>query len=293
MKTIRSIVLLVLATTSLSFLDRALAQTPSANAGKSWLNSKLAVQLWSFRDDLGKDVPGTLKRVRALGFTRVELAGYYGLTAQQFRAELAKADLQAVAMHIEYETARDRIDEVIREAKLFGVRDVGVPWIKSPFSREDCLAAGEVFNRAGKRLAASGIRFFYHLHGYEFVADLAGKGTLLDLLLTKTDPRYVSLQLDTYHVAFPGQDPVALLRKYRGRFSSLHLKDIRKEVVGDQSGDYREADAVPMGQGKVDWPALLKVARQQGLRWYIIEDETTAVWPAITASLKYLETLKF
>lgn len=293
MKTIRSIVLLVLATASLSFSDCAFAQTPSAKLGKPWLNSKLAVQLWSFRDDLGKDVPGTLKRVRALGFTRVELAGYYGLTAQQFRAELAKAGLQAVAMHIEYETARDRIDEVIREAKLFGVRDVGVPWIKSPFTRDDCLAASEVFNRAGKRLAASGIRFFYHLHGYEFVADSAGKGTLLDLLLAQTDPRYVSLQLDTYHVAFPGQDPVALLRKYRGRFSSLHLKDIRKEVVGDQSGDYREADAVPMGRGKVDWPKLLKVARQQGLRWYIIEDETAAVWPAITASLNYLETLKF
>jgi sugar phosphate isomerase/epimerase len=260
--------------------------------GKTFQDS-LAVQLWSFREDFKKDVPGTLKRVRALGFTNVELAGYYGMTAEQFRKALDRAGLHAVSMHVEYEDARGHIDQVIREAKLLGAQYVGVPWIKSPFTREDCLAAIEVFNAAGQKLSASGLKFFYHLHGYEFVPDKGGQGTLFDLLMAKTDPRFVSIQLDTFHAVYPGQDPVKLMEKYPGRFSSLHMKDIRKEVVGDDSGDFKDADGRPMGQGKIDWPAVLKEARKEGVQLYIIEDETTAVWQGISASLKYLQTIKF
>ncbi len=253
----------------------------------------MAVQLWSFRNDFKKDVPGTLKRVRELGFTNVELAGYYGMTAKQFRAELDKAGLKAVSMHIELKTARDKIDEVIRDAKILGVQEVGVPWIKSPFTKSDCLQTIEIFNRAGEKLAANGLRFFYHIHGYEFVPNEGGTGTLFDLLMEKTNPKFVSMQLDTYHVAFPGQDPVKLMQKYPGRFSSLHLKDIRKDVVGDNSGAFREKDATPMGQGKINWPEVLKASEKEGVKWYIIEDETTAVWQGIGESLKYLQALKY
>lgn len=253
----------------------------------------LAVQLWSFRNDFKKDLPGTLKRVRELGFTNVELAGTYGMTAQKFRAELDKAGLKAVSMHIELKIARDKVDEVIRDAKVLGVQEVGVPWIKSPFTKADCLQTIEIFNRAGEKLAANGLRFFYHIHGYEFVPNEGGRGTLFDLMMEKTNPKFVSMQLDTYHVAFPGQDPVKLMQKYPGRFSSLHLKDIRKDVVGDQSGDFREKDATPMGQGKINWLEVLKASEKEGIKWYIIEDETTAVWQGIQQSLKYLETVKY
>ncbi|MDX2030418.1 MAG: TIM barrel protein [Blastocatellia bacterium] len=266
-------------------MDRVCAQ-PAA------IKQRLAVQLWSFRDDFARDVPGTLKRVRELGFTRVELAGYYGMTARQFRAELDKAGLRAIGMHIEYETARDRIEEVIADARVFGVREIGVPWINAPFTRRDCLAAIDVFNRAGRKLAAQGMFFSYHLHGYEFVPNEDGGGTLFDLMMARTDPRFVHLQLDTYHVAFPGQDPVKLMQKHRGRFRSLHLKDLRKDVVGDNSGDFREADARPLGQGRIDWPALLKTARGQSVKWYIIEEEPGGVWQAVSESLRYLATLK-
>lgn len=286
----RGIVLLALLFTG---LHPPQAEAVGGRSLKRALHPSLAVQLWSFRDDFSKDVPGTLQRVRALGFTYVELAGYYGLSARQFRAALDKAGLKAISMHIEYEAARDRMDQVIREAKILGVRHIGVPWIQSPFTRADCLAAIKVFNQAGSKAAAKGMKFFYHLHGYEFVADEGGKGTLFDLLMSRTNPRHVYMQLDTFHVVHPGQDPVKLLQRYPGRFLSLHLKDIRKDVVGDHSGDFREADARPMGQGKIDWPALLKAARKEGLRWYIIEDETSSVWKSIGESLGYLEGLKF
>jgi sugar phosphate isomerase/epimerase len=273
-------------------LNQTFVQGVEPAIGSS-LKGSMAIQLWSFRNDFSKDVPGTLKRVRDLGFTYVELAGYYGLSAKQFRAELDRAGLKAVSMHIAYEVARDRVEEVIGEAKILGVRDVGVAWIKSPFTRNDCLQAIAAFNRAGRKLAASGLRFFYHLHGYEFVANEGGKGTLFDLLMTKTNPRFVWMQLDTFHVIYPGQDPVKLMQKYPGRFLSLHLKDIRKDVVGDHSGDFKDEDGRPMGQGKTNWPEVLRAARKEGVRWYIIEDETSSVWTAVPESLRYLETVKF
>ena len=273
-------------------LNPVFAQSARRATGRHF-KGPLAVQLWSFRDDFKKDVPGTLKRVHELGFTNVELAGYYGMTARQFRAELDKAGLKAVSMHIEYDVARDRIDEVLRDAGILGVQFVGVPWINSPFTRNDCLAAIDVFNQAGRKLAAKGFRFFYHLHGYEFVPDEGGKGTLLDLMMTRTNPRFVSMQLDTFHVAYPGQDPVKLIRKYPGRFSSLHLKDIRRDVVGDNSGDFKDEDGRPLGEGKIDWPRVLKAARHEGVRWYIIEDETSAVWQGVVKSLTYLQKIDF
>lgn len=253
----------------------------------------LAVQLWSFRLDFEKDVPGTLKRVRSLGFTRVELAGYYGLTATQFKQELDKAGLQAVSMHIDFEEAQTKLDDFIKDAKIFGVKQIGIPWINSPFTKADCEKAITVFNQVGKKLASHGITFFYHLHGYEFVSNKGGNGTLFDLLMAKTSQKFVRLQLDTFHVAQPGQDPAQLLKKYPERFVSLHLKDIRKDKIPDDTGEARDEDGRPLGQGKIDWPSVLKASRRAGIKWYIIEDETPGVWQSIPASLQYLQRLKF
>src|SRR5437764_11700457 len=107
MNRMRTITLIALATFC---LNQALAQSAQPGIGKSF-KGPLAVQLWSFRNDFKTDVPGTLKRVRQLGFTNVELAGYYGMTAKQFRAELDKAGLRAISMHIGYETARAGLDQ--------------------------------------------------------------------------------------------------------------------------------------------------------------------------------------
>jgi sugar phosphate isomerase/epimerase len=263
---------------------------PEANRSFS---APLAVQLWSFRQDFAKDVPGTLRRVRELGFTQVELAGYYNLTASQFKAELDQAGLKAISMHVGFDELQSKLDEIIRDAKLFGVSAVGTAWINSPFTKADCEKAIAVFNQAGQKLAQHGLTFFYHTHGYEFVPNEGSAGTLFDLLLEQTNPQFVKLQLDTLHVAHPGQDPAALLRKFPGRFVSLHLKDLRRDKAPDNTGEVADEDGRPLGQGKVDWPAVLAAAQQEGVKWYILEDETPTVWQAIPQSLKYLKSVKF
>ncbi len=283
MKTLPKIIFLVLLTI---ISTRVFAQGDS-------VKGRLAVQLWSFREDFKKDVPGTLKRVRQLGFTRVELAGFYGMTARQFKGELLKAGLVAVSMHVEYDAAKNKLDEVIKDAQTLGVTHVGVPWINSPFTKKDCEEAIQVFNRAGEKMAALGITFFYHLHGYEFVPNEGSAGTLFEMLMAQTNPKFVKIQLDTFHVAHPGQDPAKLLQKYSGRFNSLHLKDIRKDIVGDNSGGMKADDGRPMGEGKIDWNSVFKAANKKEIQWFIIEDETNTPWDGVAKSLQFIHQLKF
>src|SRR5688500_18837737 len=90
----------------------------------------LGLQLYSVRREMAQDVPGTLRRVRELGFQEVELAGTYNLTPAQFRQELDRAGLRATAMHVGYERLRDDLPGVIAEAKVLGAQSVGQAWIR-------------------------------------------------------------------------------------------------------------------------------------------------------------------
>ncbi len=80
---------------------------------------------------------------------------------------------------------------------------------------------------------------------------------------------------------------------FPGRFVSLPLKDLRRDKAPDNTGEVQDEDGRPLGQGKVNWPAVLREARRQRIQWYIVEDETPTVWQAIPQRLKYLEAVKF
>ena len=94
----------------------------------------------------------------------------------------------------------------------------------------------EVFNAAGKTLKENGLSFWYHAHGYEFREYAEGKGTLFEYMMEKTNPEYVNFQMDVFWMKNPGQDPVALLKKYPTRWKSLHLKDRRIGTPNNPNG---------------------------------------------------------
>ncbi len=130
----------------------------------------IGLQLYSLREQLAKDVPGTLAEVKSWGVKNVELAGTYNLTPEQFRAQLDAAGLRAVSGHFPYERFRDDVEGIARDAKILGMKYVGCAWVPhgEPFDEKTCREAIEVFNKAGAALAKQGLHFFYHVHGYEF-----------------------------------------------------------------------------------------------------------------------------
>ena len=97
------------------------------------------------------------------------------------------------------------------------------------------------------------------MHGYEF--GTSPDGTLLDTLMKQSPQKDVAFQMDVFWVMRGGGNPAALLTKYPGRFQLMHLKDIAKgTALGDPTGWAPDETSVPLGQGQVDWPAVLKAA---------------------------------
>jgi sugar phosphate isomerase/epimerase len=237
-----------------------------------------------------------MNTVRRMGLTEVETAGLYGMTAQQFAAALQKAGLHATSMHVDYDQLKDHPDSVIATAKAFGVKWVGLAWYphddKKGFTEADARRAIADFNNFGRALKAGGISFFYHDHGFEPVK--YGNSTLLDLMIRETDPALVHFEMDVLWTWLPGVDPVALIRKYPGRFRLMHIKDMKPGVArGSLSGGLPAEQQAVIGEGQVPWGALMAAAQKDGFEHYYLEDETTDPMVNVPKSITYLETLKY
>jgi sugar phosphate isomerase/epimerase len=266
------------------------ASAPAASVGKQ----RIGLQLYSLRNQFAKDVPGTLDEVKSWGIKNVELAGTYGLTTEQFKEQLDQRGLKAVSAHYSFDQFRTNLDVIIRDAKILGLKYAGCAWIphEGDFDEKTCRDAIEVFNHAGETLAKQGITFFSHTHGYEFQP--YKDGTLFDLLMAETKPKYVSFEMDIFWVVHAGQDPVKLLEKYGHRWQLLHLKGMKESTpTGLLTGHSDVTNDAPVGEGKIPFPPLLRAAKKAGAKWYIIEDESPTSEQQIPQSLKYLETLKF
>ena len=253
----------------------------------------IGLQLYSLRNQLATNLPGTLDAIKSWGITNVELAGTYKLTTEEFKAELVARGMNAVSAHYGYDQFRTNLDWVISDAKKLGLKYVGCAWVahKGDFDEKTCREAIAVFNHAGEALAQNGMIFFSHTHGYEFQP--YKDGTLFDLIMAETDPKYVSFEMDVFWVVHANQDPVKLFEKYRHRWQLTHLKDMRKSTpTGLFSGHSDATNCVAIGDGKILFPALLHAAQKAGVKWYLIEDESPGSEQQIPQSLRYLETFK-
>ncbi len=254
----------------------------------------VGLQLYSLRGIATQNPPKALKQAADFGFKEVETAGTYNLSPEKFRALLAEHGLKPVSGHFPYDRFKNEPEKVVAEAKALGLQYAGCAWIshKPPFSEAAAREAAAVFNKAGALAAQQGIKLFYHCHGYEF--HRLGDDTLMDLLMKETNPKHVSFEMDVLWVLFPGEDPVKWLKKYPGRWELMHLKDLKKGVkTGDLSGKTDVTNDVPLGTGQMDWPAILKAAKESGVKYYFIEDESPTVLEQIPQTLKYLKQVKF
>jgi sugar phosphate isomerase/epimerase len=253
---------------------------------------KIGLQLYSLRAQLQTNIPATLDEIKSWGITNVELAGTYNLTPEQFKAQLDERGFNAFSGHFPYARLRDDIEGVARDAQILGLKYVGCAWIphddNKPFDEKTCREAAAVFNQAGAALAKHGMKFFYHAHGYEFQP--FQDGTLFDLLMRETDPKFVNFQMDVFWIVHPGQNPVALLQKYPKRWLLMHLKGMRESTpTGILTGHSAVTNDVAVGTGKIDYAPILQAAKKIGIKWYIIEDESPLSEQQIPQSVAYLK----
>ncbi len=278
-----------------------LALTAFAPAPPKTFRDVAGVELYSFRNTLKTDPDKALRLAKNLGLTEIECYNSGTISAADLRKKMDALGLKATGWSADFSTLQDpaKRKQAIADAKALNAPYIVTFWIDhagKDFTKADADKAIAVFNEAGKEIKQAGLQFAYHAHGYEFqpTTDVAYQnGTLFDYLYQNTDAQAVQFELDTFWSWWGGQDPVEFLKKYGKRTPLLHLKDCVKGVTGNKTGAAPVEYDVPLGTGQVPIAAVLAEAKKQGVKHYLIEDESANVPGSIGQSLTYLERITY
>jgi sugar phosphate isomerase/epimerase len=247
---------------------------------------------YTYRNDFAKDLGTTLDEIKQLGITDMEFSSTFGHSAERIRQELDDRGIQCSSYGVGYVDLQNSLKKVIADASTLGASFVRVAWVphQGSFGLVQAEEAALTFKSAGQVLRDHGLTFCYHNHGYEFAPH--DGGTLFDLIVRRTSPGAVSFELDVLWAHLPGQDPAQLLDRYPERFRLMHLKDLRRGVVGDLTGHTAPENDVALGDGRLDLPGILRSARHARIEHYYLEDESPDFARQVPRSLSYLASLR-
>lgn len=238
-----------------------------------------SLQLYTLRNAISENLPGTIRKVAEIGFTQVEPYNFVA-TAKELGAALKENGLTAPSGHAPL-TSQDQ-DEIFAAAKELGITTVIDPFLPAEHwqKAEDIQATAEKLNAAAKKGAEYGIRVGYHNHAWELESTIEGR-TALEYFASLLDPELV-LEVDTYWAAVGGQDPVELLARLGDRVKFIHIKDgpLNKDNKAQQ----------PAGQGKV--PVMEVIAAAKSLEVGVVEFDDYAgdIFDGIAQSLAFLNS---
>lgn len=239
----------------------------AASAGTA-IHDKFGLQLYTLRDVLPNDPKGILTQVASFGYKQVESyegpeGMFWGMKNTEFKKLMDDLGMKIVSSHSDIHKDFER---KAAEAAAIGMKYLICPWYGPQKKIDDFKIAADTFNKMGTICKQHGLRFAYHNHDYSF---LPLEGQLpQDVLLQHTDKDLVDFEMDIYWVVTTGQDPIAWLNKYPGRFKLSHIKDRKKGVpLSDKDA------SVDLGVGQIDFTKILKVAEEKGMAYFIVEQE--------------------
>jgi sugar phosphate isomerase/epimerase len=230
------------------------------------------------REEYQRDLWGSLERLAQIGYGGLEggemlLAGDVAAN----RRRLADLGLAVWTVSASRESLRDDLDGVLAKAEALGSRRVSVWWGPAE-AREQLARDAELYNAAGARLAAAGVRLCYHNHDHEFRASFDGLYAL-DWLVAATDPAAVWFEIDVAWVTFGGEDPSRVLRRLAGRVPAIHVKDL---------WDLSERGRfTAVGTGVVDVAGAVGTALDLGIEQVVVEQDTLrdlSAWETVAVS---------
>ncbi|MDO8588731.1 MAG: sugar phosphate isomerase/epimerase [Armatimonadota bacterium] len=230
--------------------------------------SRIAAQMYTLREftQTPADIASTMKKVKAMGYDSVQLSALGPIETAELKRILDGEGLSVCATHTSFQRMRDETDSVIEEHKLLGCRYAAIGGLPAEYRSEGGYSRfAKEASAVAKRLAQGGLVFGYHNHSFEL--ERFGRRTGLDILYSESDAQYFTAEIDTYWVQHGGGDPAEWIRKVSGRIPLLHLKDMTVNAEMQQL-------MAEVGEGNLNWPAILDAARQSGVVWYIIEQDT-------------------
>ena len=249
---------------------------------------KIGVQVYSVRDSADRDLKDTLKKIKAMGYEGVELAGLYGHSAEEIRSVLDETGLEAISAHVGFgELAADC------KGTVAAYKKIGVKYIALPFMGENDLPMSEnweknlgIIKEISKECKENGITLLYHNHDTEYKK--MPDGTYIeDYLFKATGLDAMKPEFDTCWVRVAGEDPVAYIKKYAGYVLVVHLKGTDKKADVTEAFKFR-----PVGYGVQDFPSIIKASEEVGAEWVIVEQDNSYETPSLEAAKMSRDYLK-
>ena len=254
---------------------------------------KIGLQLYTLRNEMGKDAKGTLAKVAAQGYKTVETFGYgngkwFGMNATELRNELKSHGLSTPSGHTFPASVflqsgwEEKWKPAVADAKAVGQQYIVVPWMEEQFRADinNYKKLAAALNKAATICKQTGIKLAYHNHDFEF-APLAGTNGL-DVLLKETDPKLVFFEMDIYWVSKAGKDPLAFFSKYPGRFAMWHVKDMDNTP---------QKNFTEVGSGVINYKKIFNYAKQSGMKYFFVEQDQCPGAPldSTAKSIAYLK----
>lgn len=267
---------------------------------------KVGLQLFSVRDHMEKDMDATLKQVKEMGYDYVEMAGYFGKSAEEIRAILDKYDLKCISVHQGLDFYDERGVEGAEYVKTLGAEYSVVPWYNKDELYSNLDEIMKKLEDAGKFLKDNGLKLLYHNHDFEFV-EVNGE-LVIDTLYKTINKEYFNPEFDTCWVKYAGYEPLEYLDAYKGRIDIVHIKDFYAEKLGggpvytliDKDGNEIQVDSKevnkfefrPVGSGIQDVEAIVEASIKAGAQYIIVEQDFCYDNDSLECAKKSREYLK-
>jgi sugar phosphate isomerase/epimerase len=242
-----------------------------ANSLPGSVKMPIGFQVWTVKDMLVKDFPGTLKMMAGLGYQSLEMCSPPGYessgfgplmkyTAQETRKIISDAGLICESSHYGMDELRKNLDERIQFAVDAGRKQMIMSSFGLPekTTLSDWLKSADELNKMGVKTKKAGIQLGYHNHHMEFEKI---DGTLIyDALMKEFDPETVKMQFQVAVISI-GYKASTYFNKYPGRFISAHLADWSSSLKKE----------VPVGKGIVDWKEFFATTKTGGVQNIFVE----------------------
>ncbi len=242
----------------------------------------IGLQLYTIREAMGKDAPGSLKMVSDIGYKYLELADYkngkfYGYLPDEFKKMVNDLGMEIMSSHAGIPPLGITIDEAKKMAEDHA--KLGAKYCMQPFIDEGDRKTISGYqkmvaewNKVGKIMKETGIQYGYHNHNFEF-GPLEGKVPYFDVFLAEMDKDLMTMELDLFWTIKAGQNPVDLFKKYPGRFQLFHMKDMyTKEAPFFRTAS---SDFAPVGAGLIDFKEILAAKKTAGMKYMFVEQDST------------------
>ena len=229
----------------------------------------IGAQLYTVRD-FAKDLTGfseTLKKVADIGYKTVQVSGTCAYEAEWLSEELDKNGLSCVLTHIAPAALIENTEKVCSDHDVFSCKNIGLGAMPGGGKVTDEIFEKFVadFLPVAKKINATGHKFFYHNHAFEFSKSADGR-IFMEKILEAFPKELMSVTLDTYWIHFSGADVCEWLRKLSGRVECVHLKDMTA------SFNNRNLMA-PVGSGNMNFEKIIKSADCAGAEYLLVEQD--------------------